>query len=63
MAGPVQRVRLRLSDALGVTPFPERLVVTGQAYDWSWTHGQRYEITHTTQFHLVVSAVPVGGEQ
>ena len=59
--GPVQRVSLRFSDALDFTPVPERFVVTGQTYDWNWTHAQRYEITYTTQFHLVVSAVPVGG--
>ena len=59
--GPVQRVSLRFSNALDFTPVPERFVVTGQTYDWNWTHAQRYEITYTTQFHLVVSAVPVGG--
>ena len=52
---------LRFSDALDFTPVPERFVVTGQTYDWNWTHAQRYEITYTTNFHLVVSAVPVGG--
>ena len=56
-----QWVSLRFSDALDFTPVPERFVVTGQTYDWNWTHAQRYEITYTTQFHLVVSAVPVGG--
>lgn len=59
--GPVQRVSLRFSDALDFTPVPGRFVVIGQTYDWNWTHAQRYEITYTTQFHLVVSAVPVGG--
>ena len=56
-----QWVSLRFSDALDFTPVPERFVVTGQTYDWNWTHAQRYEVTYTTQFHLVVSAVPVGG--
>lgn len=54
-------VSLRFSDALDFTPVPEGFVVIGQTYDWNWTHAQRYEITYTTNFHLVVSAVPVGG--
>ena len=54
-------VSLRFSDALDFTPVPERFVVIGQTYDWNWTHAQRYEITYTTNFHLVVSAAPAGG--
>ena len=57
--GPVRRVSLRFSDALDFTPVPERFVVTGQTYDWNWTHAQRYQVRYTTNLHLAVEITPV----
>lgn len=54
-------VTLRFPDGLDFTPVPDSFVVIGQTYDWNREHVQRYEITYTTNFRLVVSAAPAGG--
>ncbi len=36
-------------------------VVVG-AWGWNWEHVQRYQVSYTSNFHLVVEITPIGGE-
>lgn len=58
-----QWMTLRFPDALEFTPVPDSFVVIGGTYDWNWEHVQRYQVSYTSEFHLVVEITPVGGEE
>lgn len=47
--------------ALEFSPDPDRLHRDSRTIQWNLEHGQFYQLTYTTRFHLVVSAVPVDG--
>ena len=52
-------VTLRFPDALDFTPVPNNFCVVGQTWGWNWEHVQRYQVSYTTNFHLVTEIAPV----
>ena len=56
-------VTLRFPDTLDFTPVPNSFCVVGQTWGWNWANVQRYQVSYTSNFHLVVEITPIGGEE
>ena len=56
-------VTLRFPDALDFTPVSDSFCVVGQTWGWNWANVQRYQVSYTSNFHLVVEITPIGGEE
>ena len=56
-------VTLRFPDALDFTPVSDSFCVVGQTWGWNWANVQRYQVSYTTNFHLVTEITPIGGEE
>lgn len=54
-------VLIRVPNALNFSPDPDRPLVEGQTILWNLEHAQRYRVSYTTNFHLVVDITPAGG--
>ena len=52
-------VVVRVPNALNFSP--DRPLVEGQTILWNLEHAQRYQVSYTTNFHLVVDITPAGG--
>lgn len=52
-------ITLRIPDALEFTPVPDSFVTPGQTYGWNWEHIQRYQVSYTSNFHLVTEITPI----
>lgn len=52
-------VVVRVPNALNFSP--DRPLVEGQTILWNLEHAQRYQVSYTTNFHMVVDITPAGG--